>query len=41
LKDSAEIKKELTIQEAVETASLLRRDAYLSQKIPAASNSQV
>jgi hypothetical protein len=33
LKDKAESEKKLTIEEAVETASLLRREAYLEQKI--------
>ena len=40
-KDNAESEKELTIQEAVETASLLRRDAYLAQKTAAALNTSV
>ncbi|MEP6903340.1 MAG: hypothetical protein ABJA66_16550 [Actinomycetota bacterium] len=33
LKDNAESEKKLTIEEAVETTSLLRREAYLEQKI--------
>lgn len=34
LKDNAKSKEHLTIGEAVEMASLLRREAYLSQKLP-------
>ena len=41
LKDNAESEKRLTMQEAVETASLLRRDDYLAQKAAAALNTSV
>lgn len=41
VKDNAEGENPLTIEEAVETASLLRRDAYLAQKTSAALNSSV